>query len=74
MPAKKTAAKKPAPKIELKRDKKAIKILKRVEKQVRRFLKHVGNHRDNIRVDHAKQLLEIVKEMRTMEKSGWTDL
>jgi hypothetical protein len=69
----KTAAK-TAPKQKPVVDKKGLKLIKKVAKSVRKFQKHVGTHRDNIRAKHAKDLLEIINEMVKDEKDGWLDL
>lgn len=56
-------------------DKKALRIIRKIEKRITQFRDHVGQEskRDNIRYIHASELLTIVRLMRKEEMTGWID-
>lgn len=54
-------------------DKKAVKIVEKSIKQVRKFIHHVHGGRDNIRVKHARGVLRELYDMLSDEKHGWVD-
>lgn len=66
----------PEPKKKFLKDKKAIKLVKKIRKSARKFQAHVAEQgkKNNIRFKHATELLNIVEEMLQDEQDGWVDL